>query len=342
MKTTPIRFAVVGVGHIGKRHAAIIAGHPEAELVALCDVCPPEELGLANDQRAVPFYDSLDDLLADGLEVDVVNICTPNGLHAEQAIQALAARRHVVIEKPMALHRQDAERVIHQALHAGRQVFCVMQNRYSPAAAWLKEVVEQGHLGDLHLVQLSCLWNRDERYYRLPNAEPHPWHGSPELDGGVLFTQFAHFIDLLYWVFGDIGHIRAQFANRRGLTPFPDTGEVQFTLRNGALGSLQFSTAIWDRNFHSSITVAGSRGSLQIAGQYMNELTHCHIEGLEPPTLAPTPPPNDYGGYTGSAANHHFVIQNVIDTLRGHGRITTNALEGMKVVEIIERIYGGD
>lgn len=335
----PVRFAVVGCGHIGRRHADLIAAHPEAELAALCDVLPPEKLDYPLPE-GVPFFLSLESLLQQAPDLDVVCICTPNGLHAAQALRVLEARLHVVVEKPMALHAADCEAIIYRALNVSRQVFCVMQNRYSPHAQWLKQIVQQGALGPLELVQLSCLWNRDERYYHLPDGRPHPWHGLPDLDGGVLYTQFAHFIDLLYWVFGDIHSIRTRLTNRRQLTPLADSGVVQFELLQGGLGSLQFSTAVFDSNFESSITVVGQRGSLRIGGQYMNELLHCRIQDVEPPDLPASAPPNAYtAGYQGSAANHHFVIQNVIDVLRGRQEATTNALEGMKVVNMIERIY---
>lgn len=337
MKTSPkIRFAVIGCGHIGRRHAVVINGHPDCELVALCDIRHRNQLDLPVGEE-IPLFNSLDRLLAADLPIDVVNICTPNGWHAEQALAVLKARKHVVIEKPMTLTKADGERVIHRALNVGKQVFCVMQNRYSPAAAYLKTLLEQQALGDIQLVQLNCLWNRDERYYTF-HGRPHPWHGTPELDGGVLFTQFAHFVDIVYWLFGDLTNIRTRLTNFRGITPFPDSGIVTFDLIKGGMGSLLFSTATWDRNFESSITITGSRGSVQVAGQYMNELRYCHIEGHTPPTLEATPPPNDYGGYQGSAANHHYVIQNVVDVLAGHQEVTTNALEGLKVVDIIERM----
>lgn len=338
LEARKIRFAVVGCGHIGRRHAELIAAHPECELVALCDKRPLEELALSVSDN-IPWFDDLDQLLSATPELDVVNLCTPNGLHAPQALRVLDAHHHVVVEKPMALTRADCERIIHRALNVSRQVFCVMQNRYSPAAVWLKETVQSGALGEVQLVHLNCLWNRDERYYHLADGRPHPWHGVPELDGGVLFTQFAHFVDILYWVFGDITDIQAQLANFRELTSAADSGVVHFRLVNGGLGSLTFSTAVWDRNFESSITVTGSRGSLQLGGQYMNDLRYCHIQGISTPDLPQAAPANIYGGYSGSAANHHFVIQNVVDVLKGRKEAATNALEGLKVVDMIERIY---
>ena len=105
------------------------------------------------------------------------------------------------------------------------------------------------------------------------------------------------------------------------------------------MGSINYSTAVWGANLESSITIIGSKGSVKVGGQYMNEVEYCNIDGYEMPELAPSNPPNDYGMYKGSAANHHYIIENVVDTLKGRTTATTNALEGLKVVEIIERIY---
>lgn len=329
-----IKFAVIGCGHIGKRHAEMITRNEEAELVALVDIKPKEALGI--DQYNVPLFSSLDELFASGLEVDVVNIATPNGHHAEQAMQALEAHKHIVVEKPIALKKQDAEQIIFKALNVHRNVFAVMQNRYSPPSVWIKELVSSGKLGKIFMVQLNCYWNRDNRYYK-----PDSWHGKATLDGGTLFTQFSHFIDIMYWLFGDIQHIQARFNdfNHQELTDFEDSGFVNFEFVNGGMGALNYSTAIWNQNLESSMTIIAENGAVKIGGQYMDKVEICHVKDYTMPELAPTNPGNDYGAYKGSAANHHYVIDNVIDTLKGRAAISTNALEGMKVVDIIERIY---
>lgn len=331
-----VKFAVIGCGHIGKRHAEMISRNPESELVALVDAKPKEDLTLYD--KEAPFFNSLNDFLLSGIEVDVVNIATPNGYHAEQAMQCLDAKKHVVIEKPMALSRQDAEKVIFKALHVHKYVFAVMQNRYSPPSAWIKDLVESGKLGKVFLVQLNCYWNRDERYYVADS-----WHGKKNLDGGTLFTQFSHFIDILYWLFGDIENIRSNFAdfNHSGLTEFEDSGIVTFDFLNGGIGSINFSTSVWNQNLESSMTIIAEHGSVKIGGQYMDKVEYCHIRDYVMPELAATNPGNDYGAYKGSAQNHHYVIQNVIDVLKENSSITTNALEGLKVVDIIDRIYKG-
>jgi len=334
IKDRPIKFVVVGCGHIGKRHAEMIERNAETELVALVDVKPQEELKI--EAFNVPFFKSLEEYLNSSLEADVITIATPNGFHASQAIKALEAEHHVVIEKPIALTKSDAEKVIFKALNVSKHVFAVMQNRYSPPSVWVKNLIDENILGELYSVHFNCFWNRDERYYNGKN-----WHGDKKLDGGTLFTQFSHFIDIMYWLFGDISNIYAKMRdfNHQHLTDFEDSGIVSFDFVNGGMGSLNFSTSVWNQNLESSMTIIAEKGSLKIGGQYMNEVSYCHIENYELPVLEPTNPGNDYGAYKGSAQNHHYVIQNVVDVLHGNKPITTNALEGMKVVDIIERIY---
>lgn len=330
----PVRFAIIGSGHIGKRHAEMIRRNPEGKLIAMCDILPEKEIGL--ESLDVPYFSSVDEMFNSGLDFDVVNICSPNGVHAEHAIKALEHRKHVVCEKPMALTKAACEQIIFKALQVHKNIFCVMQNRYSPPSQWLKQIVEQKLMGEIFMVNLTCLWNRDDRYYKKGN-----WKGSADLDGGTLFTQFSHFIDIMYWIFGDITDIQAKFDDftHQHNTAFEDSGFVNFRFYNGGMGSINYSTAIWDKNMESSITVIGKKGSVKIGGQYMNEVEYCHIENYTLPELDEVSPANDYGSYKGSAANHHFIVENVIDTLKGRTSITTNAMEGLKVVEIIERIY---
>lgn len=330
----PVKFAVVGVGHVGKRHIEMIEKNQEAKLVGICDVKSKEELGLKNN--TIPFFSSIDELLASDMEIDVINICTPNGLHAEHALKSLEKKKNVVCEKPMALTKADCEAIIFKALKMQKNVFCVMQNRYSPPSLWVKDLIEKNILGEIYMVQLNCYWNRDERYYKKGS-----WKGTLELDGGVLFTQFSHFIDIMFWLFGDIKDIKARFENftHQTNTNFEDTGVVNFNFVSGGIGCINYSTSVWNKNLESSITVIAEKGSIKVGGQYMDKVDYCHVENYEMPELPPVNPANDYDGYKGSASNHHYIIENVIDTLKERTTISTNALEGLKVVEIIEKIY---
>jgi UDP-N-acetyl-2-amino-2-deoxyglucuronate dehydrogenase len=328
-----IKFAVLGYGQIGKRHADIITQNPQAELVALIDIKQP--LALNIQQPDIPFFSSLRNFFQSNIQTDVINIATPNGLHAQQAIECLKNGNHVVIEKPMALYTADAKKIIEAESNFQKQVFVVMQNRYSPPVAWLKEIIAKNILGNIYSVQLNCFWNRDERYYK------GDWHGTKKLDGGVLFTQFSHFIDIFYWLFGDIKNIHTslQSFNHKQLTEFEDSGIATFEFGENSLGCLNFSTAVWDKNFESSITVIAENGSIKIGGQYMDKVEYCHIKNYTMPQLQTSNIENDYGNYKGSAANHSYIIQNVIDVLLNNALPTATSTEGLKVVDIIERIY---
>ena len=336
-----ISFSVVGFGRIGQRHAKIIHEHPECTLASVCDTDAQHF-----DQRAslgfpeLTTYSDLDDLIqaeqTSGQRSDVVTIATPNGFHAPYAVKLLRAGYHVVIEKPMGIKSAECEEVLIAEKETGKHVFVVKQNRYSPPSVWLKNIVQSGTLGDILMVQTNCYWNRDQRYY-----STSPWRGSLDQDGGALYTQFSHFVDLMYWVFGDITNIQSTVRNftHPHLKNFDDSGFAQFEFLRGGIGSINYSTSCWDTNMESSITVVGSKGSVKVGGQYMNEIEYCHVENYEKPTLPPTNPPNDYGPYKGSAANHHYVFQNVVDVLTGRTDITATAFEGLKVVQMIENIY---
>ena len=324
-----ISFSVVGFGRIGQRHAKIVQEYAQAKLIAVIDT-DENQFEIATDLKlnAICYSTIQEFIKKDNNQSDVVNIATPNGYHTDYAIALLEAGYHVVIEKPMGLSIADCQDVIKAMERSGKKVFVVKQNRYSPPSMWLKEVVEKNIIGDVLMVQTNCYWNRDERYY-----STSPWRGTRELDGGALFTQFSHFID--------IKNPKATVKNftHPNLENFDDSGFAQFEFVNGGLGSINYSTSCWDKNMESSITVVGTKGSLKVGGQYMNEIEYCHIEDYEMPELAETNPPNDYGPYKGSAANHHYVIENVIDTLNGKTKATANAFDGTTVVSIIENIY---
>lgn len=333
-KEHKIKFAVIGQGHIGKRHAEMVRRNPNCELIAVCDVLTADKTGAATITEK--YYTSAQEMLARHPDVEVVCVCTPNGLHAAHTMLALNANMHVVCEKPMSLSTSDSKAAIELANKKQKHIFCVMQNRYSPPSDWLHKTVKNKVIGDVFMVQLNCYWNRDERYYKKGG-----WKGLQVLDGGTLFTQFSHFIDILYWVFGDVKDIQAKFNDftHANLTEFEDSGVVSFNFVNGGMGCINYSTAVWDKNLESSLTVIGSKGSLKVGGQYMDVVEYCHIDNYSMPVLPPTSPANDYGAYKGSANNHHFVIQNVVDVLNNNAEPTTLVHEGLAVVDIIERIY---
>lgn len=325
-----IGFGVLGLGHIGQKHCLHISENSNAQLIATADII--HELSYKN----APNLKTIESLCAID-EIDIINICTPNGLHAQHAVQALNAQKHVVIEKPIALSAAECVQIQQAADENQKHVFCVMQNRFSPPSLWLKSIIENQLLGEIYSIQIQCFWNRDHRYY-----VPNHWHGNLKLDGGPLFTQFSHFIDLLYWIFGEIEIKNADFKNfnHQHNTQFEDSGLVHFQLPNkNTWGSFHYSTSVFDKNFESSISIIGENGTVKLGGQYMNEISYCHIKDYQLPNIESSNPPNNYGNYFGSAANHPYVIQNVIDTLNHLANPHTSLFEGSAVVKIIENIY---
>ncbi len=326
--------AVVGCGYIGHRHIAMIDATPEMELVAVADIRQPEKCDAPN---GVQFYSNIDDLLASEGKLDMVSVCTPNGLHADMAIKILKSGANVLMEKPLALSIAEAERIAEAEKESEGRVFCVFQNRYTPTSQWLKGIVEDGTLGDLTSVIVGCQWNRDERYYK-----PGSWHGTTKLDGGTLFTQFSHFVDIMLWLVGDIEILSATFADfsHKETTDFEDTGAFLFkTKKSGAMGSFSYTTAVPGENLETSITLIGTKGSVKVAGQYMSDVALCKIPGYVMPQLPPPNPPNDYGAYKGSAANHCYVFSNVADVLLRGCEPTAAIEDGMAVVSVIDRVY---
>lgn len=319
--------SIIGFGHIGQRHAAMIHGHDSLQLGAVYDIDPQIEKAISDKSQ---FIESLQ-------QSDILSVCTPNGLHVEHSLLGLENGCNIICEKPFGLTKNSCLEVINKAKEVNKEVFVVMQNRFTPTAQWLKSAIDQNLLGKIYQVHINCFWNRDNRYYA-----PGSWRGTKDLDGGVLFTQFSHFVDILYWVFGDIDNVQTKLKNfsHQSSTQFADSGISQFDLGFGAMGSLSFSTSIYDKNQESSITVIGENGSVKIGGQYMDKLEYFHVEGISEPVLPASSPPNNYGNYQGSAANHHFIFDNVVNTLQGKEAPYTTAEEGLMVVDMIERIYG--
>lgn len=327
-----IKFALVGCGRIAQRHAEHI--HHYGSLAAVCDIVPEKANKLAEQYNAKAYY-TIDDMLKQEKELDVVAVTSPNGLHCEHTIKSLQAGKHVLCEKPMAIRVNDCGEMIKEAEKANRRLFIVKQNRFNPPVQALKSIIDEGKLGKILSVQLSCFWNRNEAYYK------DSWKGTVELDGGTLYTQFSHFIDLLYWMFGDVKTVNAYTANahHKGIIEFEDQGVVILNFYTGTLGTIHYTVNSYEKNMEGSLTIFGENGTVKIGGQYLNELEYQHIKDYEIKDLPKGNPPNMYGTYIGSMSNHDKVYQNVVEVLSGNGIIATNGFEGLKTVEIIDKIY---
>ena len=327
-----IRFAIVGCGRIARRHAEHIRTY--GVLVAVCDIARDKADELAGAYNATPYY-SFDELIAARPDVDVVSVCTPNGLHAAHAIGSLKAGYHVLCEKPMANNVNDCGEMIKAAEKANRRLFAIKQNRFNPPVAAVKQALDEGRFGRIFSIQLSCFWNRNEDYYK------DTWKGTKDLDGGTLFTQFSHFIDLLYWMLGDVKNVRAYMGNyaHQGMIEFEDTGVVIVEFHNGVIGTINYTVNSYGKNMEGSLTIFGEKGTVKIGGQYLNELEYQNFEDYRIENLPEGNKANNYGTYQGSMSNHDKVYENLVEVLTNNASISTNSFEGLKTVEIIEKIY---
>ncbi len=330
--TPRLKFAIVGCGRIAQRHAEHI--NNKGKLIAVCDVLI-EKADLMAANFSAKSYSKLDDMLAVEKEVDVIAICSPNGLHADHSIKALNAGYHVLCEKPMAISTYDCGLMIQAAEKSNKRLFAIKQNRYNPPVAAIKKVIDEGRLGKIMSVQLSCFWNRNPDYYN------NSWKGTLKLDGGTLFTQFSHFVDLLYWLVGDIKNVHSFMGNfnHENIIEFEDTGAVILQFHNGAIGTINYTVNSFQKNMEGSLTIFGQKGTVKIGGQYLNELEYQNIDGYKIENLPEGNKPNNYGNYVGSMSNHDKVYDNLIEVLQKNATITTNSFEGLKTVEIIEKIY---
>ncbi len=255
-----IKFGIIGCGRIAQRHAEHI--NAKGELLAVCDVVKEKADAMAARYNAIAYY-SVEDMLNEAPGMDVVSICSPNGLHAVHAIAALNAGFHVLCEKPMALSAYDCGEMIKAAEHTNKRLFAIKQNRFNPPVEAVKKVLDEGRLGKIYSIQLSCFWNRNPDYYH------NSWKGTLKLDGGTLYTQFSHFIDLLYWMAGDIKDVKALMDNyaHQGIIEFEDTGVVLLEFYSGAIGTINYTVNSYGKNMEGSLTLFVEKGTVNIGGQ---------------------------------------------------------------------------
>jgi len=330
-----VKFSIIGAGRIAYRHAEHIS--KQGKLVAVCDIKQEALRKFKEKFPDVKTYNSIEELLEKDKESDVVNICTPNGLHYEHAIKALKAGKHVVVEKPMALSTNDCLNMIEESYNTQKYLFVIKQNRYNPPIVKLKELIDNNKLGKIYSAQLNCFWNRNDNYFK--NSD---WKGTKTLDGGILFTQFSHFIDLFLWILGHPVAVKAFSENfhHRDITEFDDTITAIVKFESGTIGTMNFTINAYNKNMEGSITVFGEKGTVKVGGQYLNELEYQNMNGGKIENLVEGNTANDYGDYQGSMSNHDKVIENVIDVIKKDARIAVNGFEGMKTVEFIQKIYG--
>ncbi|MBL0882499.1 MAG: Gfo/Idh/MocA family oxidoreductase [Chitinophagaceae bacterium] len=314
------KFAIVGCGQIAKKH--LIQIEAIGTLVAVCDSDPARMTALIN-QPEILFFSSLEKLLSARLPIDVIVICTPNGLHASQAQLCLNAGYHVLVEKPLALTEKDALATIETAIQSKRYLFTVLQNRFNDPVKAVYQAIRDGKLGNIFSVQVSCFWHRDADYYE------HSWHGDKTLDGGVLFTQFSHFIDLLLWYFGEVKELSVMMHNvNHPQTSLPeDEGAILLRFEKDIIGTVQFTTNAYQKNMEGSITIIAEKGTIKIGGAYLNEIVYQETESLISAASAD------------SQKSLEQVYHSMLCTLQYGEPYYVDPKESVNTIALIERIY---
>ena len=309
-----VKFSILGCGKIGTRHAAKLKEVEGARLAAVCD-CIPERADALAEAYGCRSHHSIDELLKDK-EVDFVNVCTPSGLHPEHTIKALRAGKHVLCEKPMAFREADALAMVAAAKESGKMLFVVKQNRFNPPVKLVTRLLKEGKLGKPIECVVNMFWNRGEDYYR-----SDPWRGTLALDGGTMYTQASHFVDLMLAFMGKPKSLSAFMARKKQKNiEIEDTGVVAVEFQNGALGSFNYTTCATHKNFEGSIMLIGTKGTVKIGGEYLNTVEYFQVEGVDSYELEPSDAgANDYGTYKGSMSNHDQVFRVIVAKMNNGG-----------------------
>lgn len=325
-----IRIAVVGCGRIARNHFGAIAAYPDdLELVAVCDV-DLAAVQAASAQYGVDGYADLTQMLVEA-RPDAVALCTPSGLHPDQAIVAAEHGVHVVTEKPMATRWSDGIRMVRACDVAGVHLFVVKQNRRNATLQLLKRAVDEKRFGRIHLVQLNVFWNRDQAYY-----DQAKWRGTWEFDGGAFMNQASHYVDLLDWLIGPVERVQAMTSTTRDIE-VEDTGVLNVRWRNGALGAMSVTMLTYPNNYEGSITVIGEKGTVRIGGVAVNEVerwTFADERDYDANVRAASYETTSVYGF-----GHPLYYRNVVDVMRGTDLPHTDGREGLKSLELLIAAY---
>lgn len=326
-----IRIAVVGCGRISKNHFGSIEAHSDhLELVAVCDI-DPETLEHHSKQYDVPGYRNMVEML-ENEQLDLVALCTPSGLHADQAVLAAEHKVNVLTEKPMATRWHDGVRMVRACDEAGVHLFVVKQNRRNTTLQLLKRAVTEKRFGRIHMVNINVFWTRPQSYYDQGNG----WRGTWEFDGGAFMNQASHYVDLLDWLIGPIDRVQAMMSTTRDIEA-EDTGILNVKWRNGALGSMNVTMLTYPQNLEGSITILGERGTVRIGGVAVNDIQIWKFD--EPMAYDDDIQSANYETTSVYGFGHPLYYKNVIDVLRDGAEPETDGREGLKSLEILVAAY---
>lgn len=331
--SSEIRFGLVGCGRISKRHAELLGlGQIEgARLAAVCDI-DPAKAEATGTRFKVPWFTDMHEMMKKA-ELDAVTILTPSGQHAEHTIALAPYKKHIVVEKPMALSLKDADDMIAACKKAGVQLYVVKQNRFNVPVVRLRQELESGRFGRLVMGTIRVRWNRDQSYYNQDK-----WRGTWALDGGVFTNQASHHIDLLQWMMGDVETVFAKSDTFLVKTETEDTGVAVLKFKNGALGVIEATTACRPKDLEGSISILGEGGTVEIGGFAVNEIRHWKFthENQEDQNVVKNysvNPPNVYG------YGHKAYLEHVVDSIKNGGTKAVSGDEGRKSLELIIALY---
>ena len=328
-----LKFALIGCGRIAKRHSELL-GRGQIDGAELCAVCDLDS-GRASEisvQFGVPAYTDMHEMMRSE-PVDVAVILTESGNHAKHAIELAQYKKHIMVEKPMALTLDDADRMIHECDSNGVRLFVVKQNRFNLPVVKAREALEKGRLGRLVLGTVRVRWCRPQNYY-----DQDSWRGTWRLDGGVLTNQASHHIDLLEWMMGEVDSVQAMSTTALVDIEAEDTAVVILRFKNGALGVIEATTAARPKDLEGSISLLGETGTIEIAGFAVNEMKTWNFMK---PELGDdrimedfsVNPPNVYG------FGHKAYYEHVVDSIMNNKRHLVDGLQGRKSLELINAIY---
>ena len=325
-----IRMAIVGCGRISRNHFGSIEKHEDnLELAAVCDN-NAAVLKEHTDKYAVHGYLQFEEMLKSE-ELDVVALCTPSGVHSEQAVMAANYKVNVMTEKPMATRWQDGVRMVKACDDAGVQLFVVKQNRRNTTLQLLKRVIEEKRFGKINMVHLNVFWTRPQEYY-----DQDKWRGTWEFDGGAFMNQASHYVDLLDWLIGPVDKVQAMMSTTRDIE-VEDTGVLNVKWRSGALGSMSVTMLTYPKNLEGSITILGEKGSVRVGGVAVNDIQLWQFD--EPRDYDQQIENANYETTSVYGFGHPLYYKNMIGTLRGEVEPETDGREGLKSLELLIAAY---
>ena len=349
-----LNFAIIGCGRISSKHVeGIINNHDEAELVAVSDLVRgkmDETVSFYHDyikdndpkipnkkienlrNNDIRKYEDYQKLLAED-DIDVVTIATESGYHPEITKDALEAGKHVIVEKPMALSINEAEEMINTAEREGQKLSVCSQNRFNPTVQKLRQAKEAGRFGKLIHAVASIRWNRNDEYYAMDD-----WHGTLELDGGILMNQGLHNIDMLRWMMGDVKRVTAETDNFLRDIETEDAGMAVVRFKNGSIGLIEGSVCIYPENLEETFNMFGEKGTVRLAGVAMNEIIDWKFADNSPEEEEKIKK-FSYETDTVYGYGHNLLFKDVIEAIREDRDPLVDGTEGKKAIELILGIY---